>query len=70
MFTQWVNNIVMATIHIHHCKRCGHDWPSKNEHPNMCPKCKSRFWDTPKKRRTKGGDSIGVKQQTQNKYKA
>jgi predicted Zn-ribbon and HTH transcriptional regulator len=27
--------------------RCGHEWLARNkdEHPSMCPKCKSRNWD-------------------------
>lgn len=28
------------------CTRCGHEWvPRKDEHPRVCPKCKSPFWD-------------------------
>ncbi len=31
------------------CLRCGHDWPSEQERPTICPKCKSPYWDKPKK---------------------
>jgi hypothetical protein len=28
------------------CVRCGHEWiPRKDDHPRVCPKCKSPFWD-------------------------
>ena len=29
----------MNKILIHNCLRCGHEWPSKQEHPRVCPKC-------------------------------
>lgn len=33
------------------CLRCGHTWvPRAGEAPRVCPKCKSAWWDTPKKR--------------------
>lgn len=31
------------------CLRCGHKWPSDNIHPTRCAKCKSPYWDRPKK---------------------
>ena len=35
------------------CERCGHKWVPRNkdENPNVCPKCKSPYWDKPKKKR-------------------
>lgn len=31
------------------CLRCGHQWvPRTKETPSMCPKCKSRYWNGPK----------------------
>lgn len=36
-------------IHIHKCLRCKHEWASKNEHPIVCPKCKSPYWELRKK---------------------
>jgi hypothetical protein len=30
--------------------RCGHEWlPRSGEKPRVCPKCKSPYWDRPKK---------------------
>jgi DNA-directed RNA polymerase subunit RPC12/RpoP len=31
------------------CKRCNHEWPSKQERPRVCPKCKSPYWDKERK---------------------
>lgn len=31
------------------CLRCNHEWPSKQSHPTICPKCKSPYWDKEKK---------------------
>ena len=34
------------------CHRCGHEWIPRNkkEIPRVCPKCKSPYWDKPKKK--------------------
>ena len=34
------------------CERCGHEWLPRNhqDHPRVCPKCKSPYWDKPRKR--------------------
>lgn len=33
------------------CERCGHEWITRsNEKPRVCPKCKSPYWDKPKKK--------------------
>jgi DNA-directed RNA polymerase subunit RPC12/RpoP len=32
------------------CERCGHVWvPQSEERPRVCPKCKSPYWDKPRK---------------------
>ena len=32
------------------CLRCSHEWRSKTtEKPTICPKCKSPYWNKPKK---------------------
>ncbi len=32
------------------CERCGHVWvPREDETPKVCPKCKSPYWDRPRK---------------------
>ena len=36
-------------IYIHKCLRCGHEWPSKQEQPIRCPKCKSPYWNKSRK---------------------
>lgn len=40
----------------HKCYRCGHEWlpMEKGRIPKVCPKCKSPYWDTPKKILKKG----------------
>jgi transcription elongation factor Elf1 len=30
------------------CLRCGHEWLSKLEHPILCARCHSAYWDIPK----------------------
>ena len=33
------------------CERCGHDWVTRGiEMPKVCPRCKSPYWNTPKKK--------------------
>ena len=49
-------------VQVFKCDRCGHIWmpreaASKLDNldanlPKVCPKCKSPYWDIPKKRRT------------------
>lgn len=32
------------------CERCNHSWiPRSEEYPRTCPKCRSPYWDKPKK---------------------
>ena len=40
----------------HRCYRCEHAWVPRDisEIPEICPKCKSPYWRTPKKRFKKG----------------
>ena len=40
----------------HKCYRCGHAWVPRDisEIPEICPKCKSPYWKTPKKIFKKG----------------
>jgi rubrerythrin len=38
----------IAALRIVKCLRCGHAWPTKGQ-PRVCPKCKSPYWDRPKK---------------------
>ncbi len=32
-----------------HCLRCGWDWIPRGKKPKFCPKCKTSYWDKPKK---------------------
>lgn len=32
-------------ISVFHCKRCGGEWVSRQEHPKFCGVCKSAYWD-------------------------
>lgn len=32
------------------CERCGHKWvPREEGNPRVCPRCKSPYWDIPRK---------------------
>jgi len=36
----------------YHCQRCGHEWLSRKNskgEPRVCPKCKSPYWNRPRK---------------------
>ena len=39
------------------CYRCGHEWLpyDKNSQPRVCPKCKSPYWDRPRKKEVSRG---------------
>ncbi len=47
----------MAEIEIkvsgYKCERCEHEWIPRNkqETPVICPKCKSPYWNKPKKKK-------------------
>ena len=42
------------------CERCGHEWVPRNKDqpPRVCPKCKSPYWDRP--RRTPKKEATGA----------
>lgn len=31
------------------CKRCEHGWIARILNPKVCPRCKSPYWNTPRK---------------------
>ena len=36
------------------CERCSHKWITRSkEKPRVCPKCKSPYWDIPRRKHTK-----------------
>ena len=46
---------VNITVKGYKCERCNYQWiPRKAaEHPKVCPRCKSPYWDKPRKAKTK-----------------
>lgn len=42
---------VPITVMGYRCERCGHEWfpRADKKEPKVCPKCKSPYWDSPKK---------------------
>lgn len=50
-----------VTVPAHRC-RCGHRWIARDaleanpEKPRLCPRCKSAFWDRPRRWTRKGKD--------------
>src|SRR6478752_454589 len=44
----------MAKVQIqvwgYRCERCGHEWVPRNDaEPRVCPKCKSPYWNRPRR---------------------
>ncbi len=46
---------IKLTVQGFKCDRCGHEWvPRKeDEEPRVCPKCKSPYWNVPRKNKGK-----------------
>ena len=44
---------IMIKVKGYRCERCGHEWIPREpkEKPRVCPKCKSPYWDRPRKKR-------------------
>ena len=43
---------IKITVEGYKCERCSYEWiPRKEEYPNVCPKCKSPYWDKPRKKK-------------------
>ena len=54
LYTYWYITHVMAIIRIsgYRCERCEHQWAPRNrEEPRVCPKCKSPYWNKPRKKK-------------------
>ena len=45
---------VPITVMGFRCERCGHEWLPRDDkrEPKVCPKCKSPYWNRPKKQAT------------------
>ena len=43
---------VPITVMGYHCERCTHEWipKSQKKEPSVCPKCKSPYWDKPRRK--------------------
>jgi predicted Zn-ribbon and HTH transcriptional regulator len=40
------------TLKGYQCERCGHKWVPREvggDRPRVCPRCKSAYWDIPKR---------------------
>lgn len=39
------------TMEGYRCERCKHEWVprEKDQEPKVCPKCKSPYWNTPRR---------------------
>jgi predicted Zn-ribbon and HTH transcriptional regulator len=41
---------ITITVDGWRCERCGHEWiPLRENAPRVCPKCKSPYWDRPRR---------------------
>lgn len=49
---------IQITVNGFLCERCGHKWIPRtkiDEDPIICPKCKSPYWNKPRKNKKKNG---------------
>jgi len=47
---------IRKPVYFYVCSRCGHEWyPRGTEQPKTCPKCRSPYWDSPRKNKKKEG---------------
>ncbi len=61
---------VPITVMGYRCERCSHEWIPRGgaeKEPRVCPKCRSPYWNTPRKRKTtyedfQGGDQCHARQ--------
>jgi hypothetical protein len=55
----WYHTAGMAKVNIsgYRCERCEHEWipRDKSQEPRVCPKCKSPYWNKPRKASGKKG---------------
>jgi hypothetical protein len=48
------------------CERCDHKWPPRNllnPKPFVCPRCKSPYWNSPRKNSLNFKDSRGIEKE-------
>jgi predicted Zn-ribbon and HTH transcriptional regulator len=47
---------IKITVDGYRCERCGHEWIPRTKittDPKICPNCKTPYWDTPRKNKSK-----------------
>ena len=46
-----INFMTKITVNAFKCDRCSHVWCPRNKDdiPKTCPKCRSPYWDTPRR---------------------
>jgi predicted Zn-ribbon and HTH transcriptional regulator len=47
---------VQRKVWVYQCERCGHEWQPRDPkapEPKVCPKCKSPYWNTPRRNKRK-----------------
>lgn len=46
-----VKRMAKVLLEGYRCERCEHEWlpRDKNEEPRVCPKCKSPYWNRPRR---------------------
>lgn len=46
-----VSGMKLVELWVWFCERCDHLWLPRNQEqkPKVCPKCKSPYWDTPRR---------------------
>jgi DNA-directed RNA polymerase subunit RPC12/RpoP len=46
-----LKGMARVTLEGFRCERCGHEWVprDKEQAPTVCPKCKSPYWNKPRK---------------------
>ena len=48
---------VSRTVTFFQCNRCNHEWyPRRSGEPKTCPSCKSPYWDSERKNRSRKVD--------------
>lgn len=46
-------------IRAYQCERCSHRWvPRQQEKPRVCPRCKSPYWDLPRKNKNNSDEVV------------
>jgi predicted Zn-ribbon and HTH transcriptional regulator len=53
-----VNYVTVARVQLSgfRCERCEHEWipRQKGEEPTVCPRCKSPYWNRPRRAKRRG----------------